>query len=64
MKRLKPGQLCTINRKVYRVKARTLGCRGCSLNTILTCPNVVFQNSVYQNKKIDCVADSIILVQL
>ncbi len=43
MKTPKPGQLCTINEAVFRAKKREpgAGCKGCALEDIDLCPNVV-----------------------
>lgn len=62
MKSLKPGQLCTINRTVYRAKKRVLDCKGCSLDSPFTCPNMKFQNT--SNKHFPCIEQGIILVKV
>ena len=59
---LKPGQLCTINRAVYRAKRRTYRCYGCALDSIATCPNIVdFRNG---HAQIACAENDIILVRV
>ena len=40
-KKLKPGQLHTINNQVYRVKKRECGCYGCAFNNVMLCPNIL-----------------------
>lgn len=62
MKVSKPGQLCTINRVVYRAKSRTYKCYGCALNNLIDCPNIVdFRNGHVQ---IACAENDIILVRV
>lgn len=58
---LKPGQLCTINKNVFRAKRRIAGCKGCFFNEVLLCPSVKYKN---KSKKIDCILLDIILVKV
>ena len=61
MKTPKPGQLCTINRVVYRAKKRTHKCYGCALNNHM-CPNIVdARNGV---RPLECAIEGIILVRV
>ena len=59
---LKPGQLCTIDKKVYRAKKASekelSHCCGCSLNSVFKCPAV---NLRKKGNKIDCWTHNIIL---
>lgn len=60
---LKPGQLCTIDKKVYRAKKASLEkglshCQGCSLNSVFKCPAV---NLRKKGNKIDCWTHNVIL---
>lgn len=58
-KPLKPGQLCTIDKQVYRAKARICGCRGCSFG-LLSCPNLPVANEK-RKQKVDCTTHWVIL---
>lgn len=62
MKTPKPGQLYTINGVLYRAKRRTDGCFGCSLNSVLLCPNVVDARNGH--KPFDCNNYDIIFVKV
>lgn len=68
---LKPGQLCTINNKVYRAEKKkegyskcfstligTKSCAGCSFNSLFMCPALKLRG---KGKKIDCWTHNIIL---
>lgn len=57
-KRLKPGQLATINDAVYRAYKRECGCAGCDLNDIFLCPCIVDRR--YREPKYNCALDNII----
>jgi len=61
MKPLKPGQLCTINNKVYRAKKRPnpLSCHGCCLDDFVLCPNIV--DIRFEKPPIPCDVHGIIL---
>lgn len=61
-KPLKPGQLCTIDEEVYRAKARTCMCAGCSFG-ILSCPNLPVANEK-RTQKIDCTTHWVILTKV
>lgn len=67
MKRLKPGQLCTINKVLYRAKKRTsenfMSCTGCALNNPFSCPNIAFQN-VENRHPLNCDIDGLIFVKV
>ena len=67
MKALKPGQLCTINKVLYRAKKRDpenyLSCTGCALNNPFSCPNIAFQN-VENKTPLNCNVDGLILVKV
>ena len=60
-KPLKPGQLCMIDDRLYRAKARTCGCEGCSFDFI-TCPNAYVANE-RRTQKVDCTTHWVILVK-
>lgn len=60
-KPLKPGQLCIIDGELFRAKARTNMCKGCSFNFI-TCPNAVVANE-RREQKVDCTTHWVILVK-
>lgn len=62
MMNLKPGQLCTINRVVYRAKRRTYKCYGCALNNLIDCPNIV--DSRNGHAQIACAENNILLVRV
>lgn len=62
MKTPKPGQFCTINRTLYRAKHRENGCRGCALDDILRCPNIV--DSRNGTRPLECSLNDIILVRV
>lgn len=62
MKNLRPGQVCTINNRVYRAKKRIDGCHGCSLNNFFTCPEIV--DSRNGKKPLNCDINNIILVRI
>lgn len=67
MKALRPGQLCTIRKVVYRAKKRTMGCQGCSLDNPFICPNIQaanFKGETYSIIKLDCLEHGIILIKL
>ena len=67
MIKLKPGQLCTINRVVYRAKKREgkhfLDCTGCALNNPIVCPNISFVNADNPTA-INCEESGIILIRV
>ena len=67
MKRLKPGQLCTINKVLYRAKKRAsenfMSCTGCALNNPCSCPNIAFQN-VENKQPLNCDIDGLIFVKV
>jgi hypothetical protein len=57
---LKPGQLCTINRHVYRAQKREFGCFGCYFDDcFFTCPGV--KDAKTKEKRVDCILNNIIL---
>lgn len=58
----KAGQLFTINGKLYQFKKATDGCKGCSLNEICLCLNIVDRR--YSNDLLDCLYNGLILVKL
>lgn len=62
MKTPKPGQFCTINNVLYRGKRRTDGCRGCALDNVFLCPNIV--DSRNGTRPLDCSLNDIILVRV
>lgn len=67
MKRYKAGQIASINGTVYRVKKRTpeniLSCTGCSLNNLISCPNIAFANA--ENKMpLNCDTDGLIFIKI
>lgn len=62
MKTPKPGQLCTINNTVYRARKRHNGCEGCSLNSLILCPNIV--DSRNGKQLLECAITNIILVKI
>ena len=41
MKTPKPGRFFKFNGSVFRARKRTNGCKGCVLNNIILCPNIV-----------------------
>lgn len=41
MKTPKSGQFFKFNGSIYRARKRTNGCKGCVLNNIILCPNIV-----------------------
>ena len=51
-KTLKPGQFYTYNGKVYRLKRRMDGCKGCALRNPIVCPGV--KDSKTGSQIIDC----------
>ncbi len=55
-KPLVPGRYININGKTLRVKSRTLGCKGCALNNMYECPNILVKN------KIECTLYNVIFV--
>ena len=61
MKTPKPGQFCTINKRVYRAKHRTNGCAGCALNDLIMCPNITDFRS---RPVLECALNDIILVRV
>lgn len=62
MKTPKPGQFCTINGIVYRAKRRINKCKGCALDNIFTCPNIVdSRNGI---RPLECSLYNIILVKV
>ena len=67
MKRIKPGQLCTINKVLYRAKKRTsenfMSCTGCALNNPFSCPNISFKN-VENKNPLNCDIDGLIFVKV
>lgn len=58
---LRPGQLCTIKRRVYRA-IRGCSCEGCDLEGIEKCPNIL--NFASNKKCIDCNSYNIILKKI
>lgn len=68
MKRLKPGNLCTIGNSVYRAVRKKgdsyfLDCSGCALNSPMSCPNIAFTNC--KNKTpLNCEQDGLIFVRV
>ena len=59
---LKPGQLFTRGTVQYRVKKREYSsCRGCDLDTINLCPNIVGRG---EEKPYDCETYQIILKRM
>ena len=61
--KLKPGQFCMLNGKLYRAKRKTAGCQGCAFSrNVFTCPAVI--NSRHQTSKLDCDMDMIILTKV
>lgn len=62
MKTPKPGQFCTIDGVVYRAKRREEGCKGCSFDPFLTCPNVVDTRTT--ERPLQCAINDIILVRV
>ena len=62
MKTPKPGQFCTINGILYRAKRRTDKCKGCALDDLVLCPNIV--DSRGGTKLLDCSLNDIILVKV
>lgn len=61
MKTPKPGQFCTISGITYRAKKRSDGCKGCALDDILMCPNVIDRRA---EKPLKCALYDIILIKL
>lgn len=59
MKTPKPGQLCTVGQVVYRAKKRHAGCKGCDLDDLLLCPNIVDRRK--ETPPLTCEANGIIL---
>lgn len=57
-KKIKPGWFYYANGLQYQARKRTNGCEGCSLKSIILCPNVPFN----QNAP-DCEQNGIILVK-
>ena len=62
MKKIKAGQLCTINETVFRAKNATDGCQGCDLNNIFLCPNVVDRR--FSEPTYSCSIDGIIFKKI
>lgn len=58
-KPLKPGQFTSVDGILYRVKARTRGCKGCVFN-FRTCPNTPVANE-RRELRIDCLTNWVIL---
>lgn len=61
MKTPKPGQFFKFNDSVFRVRKRTNGCKGCVLNNIILCPNIV--DSRNGTPPLDCESWDIILTK-
>lgn len=65
--KLKPGQLCTIRRVVYRAKKQDPmaqdRCQGCALNDFFKCPNIQFANT-NKTESFNCDEEYIILVKV
>lgn len=58
----KPGQIAYINGIPYRAKKRTLGCKGCALDSINLCPNITDKR--YETEKpLKCDEGDFILVK-
>lgn len=62
MKTPKNGQFCTINGVTYRGKKRENGCKGCALDDLLMCPNIVDRRK--EKPPLDCALNDIILVRV
>lgn len=63
MKKLKPGQLCTVNRTVYRAQRKINGCEYCDFDgNIFMCPAII--NSKTLTVKVNCHRDNIVLVKV
>ena len=60
MKPLKPGRFVTLGSFVYRVKARTDGCKGCDLDNLTICPGVKIKGQ----SRINCEIDGVILKRI
>jgi len=60
MKTPRPGQLCTINNVVYRAYKRQNDCKGCSLNSLFMCPNIIDRRT-NARPPLDCIINGIIL---
>lgn len=58
----KAGQLATINGKLYQFKKATDVCKGCSLDHILLCPNILDRRS--ETERLDCISNGLILKKL
>ena len=62
MKHYKPGQFYCLNDVLYPAKRRTDGCKGCALNDLSMCPNIV--DSRFGTKPLGCSLDDIIFVRV
>lgn len=58
----KPGQLCTINNTVYRARRAVEGCKGCDLDDVFLCPNIIDRRT--QSVPILCHIHRIILKRI
>lgn len=62
MKTPRPGQFTVIHGIHYRAHKRTDGCKGCDLDDICLCPNIV--DSRGGKKLLECSLNDIILKRL
>lgn len=62
MKTPKAGQFCVLNGIYYRAKKRTNGCQGCSLDSLLLCPNIVDKRK--EKPELECELNNIILTRI
>lgn len=57
----KPGQLYMYNGKLYRFKKATDICKGCCLDSIMLCPNIIDRR--FDINDLDCLKNGLILVK-